>query len=284
MINLLSAKWWKKATLEDVKNEIGKCQDINVRDDKGNSPLIMAILHTDNYEIINELIRAKADVNAKNWIIGSVLAVAAKHSKSPRIIELLINSGADVNEENILFETTPLMYAMENTCSEIAQILIKNGANINATDCQGKSVLEYAVNETNKEFLNNIINEKTKQPYLNLSDKCWQNSYGEDFLQIYIDNEKYEKEEIVAKILSYVSPREERLLRLWFGLDKKAQTIQQIAVDFNVTSERVGQILSKALKNLQNKKVHNQIKNIITNTGKPIDKFICLLQLLNRNS
>ena len=282
MMNLLSVKWWKNATLKDVKTELAQCQDVNIRDDKGNSPLIMAVSNINDVDIINELIKASADVNAKNWMIGSVLACAAKYSDNPQIIEILINNGADVNEENILFETTPLMYAMENSCSEIAKILIKNGADINATDCQGKTVSEYAVNDENKTIIKNLISKQNKKIYSDLANEKCYNLTASNFLQLYLNDKNIEKEEVVAKIMSEFYPREERLLRLWFGLGAKPQTIKQISDEFNVTPDRVSQILSKSLQKLQNQKILEQVRDFTLSDKDNTDDFFRMILVLNK--
>ena len=53
---------------------------------------------------------------------------------------------------------------------------------------------------------------------------------------------------IVSELLNSLSPREERILRMRYGIGiKKLYTMEEIAEQFNVPSERVYQIASKAL-------------------------------------
>src|SRR5210317_69081 len=54
--------------------------------------------------------------------------------------------------------------------------------------------------------------------------------------------------EVVTKILSSLTPREERVLRLRFFYNK---TLREIGLLFNVNSERVRQIEAKALRKLK---------------------------------
>ncbi|MCQ2409164.1 MAG: RNA polymerase sigma factor RpoD [Clostridia bacterium] len=62
------------------------------------------------------------------------------------------------------------------------------------------------------------------------------------------------KEELCA-VLSNLKPREERVLRLRFGLDdSKPRTLEEIGAEFGVTRERIRQIESKAIMKLRNPK------------------------------
>lgn len=65
---------------------------------EGVSPLMVAVAHKPDMEIINTLIKAGADVNAReNTYNITVLMIAATYSDSSSIIETLIKAGADVN-------------------------------------------------------------------------------------------------------------------------------------------------------------------------------------------
>jgi len=58
--------------------------------------------------------------------------------------------------------------------------------------------------------------------------------------------------EQVDKVLSSLTPREERVLRMRFGIGEKSDhTLEEVGQDFEVTRERIRQIEAKALRKLR---------------------------------
>ena len=56
----------------------------------------------------------------------------------------------------------------------------------------------------------------------------------------------------LANVLKSLTPREERVLTLRFGLeDGRAHTLEELGKEFNVTRERIRQIEAKALRKLR---------------------------------
>lgn len=79
----------------------------------------------------------------------------------------------------------------------------------------------------------------------------------------FIADDKYTPEDKVAKILltdilanllSTLSPREERIVRLRYGLvgDGQIRTLEEIGREFNLTRERIRQIEARAIRKLRN--------------------------------
>src|SRR6056300_1120599 len=66
--------------------------------------------------------------------------------------------------------------------------------------------------------------------------------------------------QVVTKILSTLTSREERLLRLRFFYNK---TLREIGLLFNVNSERVRQIEDKALRKLKHPSRSKELKNYL---------------------
>ncbi len=59
--------------------------------------------------------------------------------------------------------------------------------------------------------------------------------------------------EVTRSLLSSLQPREEKILRLRFGIDgQPAETLEKIGKTFNVSKERIRQIEKKALRKLRN--------------------------------
>jgi len=56
----------------------------------------------------------------------------------------------------------------------------------------------------------------------------------------------------VLKALATLTPREEKVLRMRFGIDEKSDhTLEEVGQDFSVTRERIRQIEAKALRKLR---------------------------------
>ena len=58
---------------------------------------------------------------------------------------------------------------------------------------------------------------------------------------------------VAGDVLQTLSPREEKVIRLRFGLDAEGRehTLEEVGEDFNVTRERIRQIEVKALRKLR---------------------------------
>ena len=58
--------------------------------------------------------------------------------------------------------------------------------------------------------------------------------------------------EQTRKVLATLTPREEKVLRMRFGIGERADhTLEEVGQDFDVTRERIRQIEAKALKKLR---------------------------------
>jgi RNA polymerase primary sigma factor len=66
------------------------------------------------------------------------------------------------------------------------------------------------------------------------------------------------------KVLSTLTPREEKVLRMRFGIGGKSDhTLEEVGQDFNVTRERIRQIEAKALKKLRHPSRSKQLDSFI---------------------
>jgi len=57
--------------------------------------------------------------------------------------------------------------------------------------------------------------------------------------------------EQVTKVLSTLTPREERVIRMRFGLNTKEHTLEEVGVSLNLSRDRIRQIEAKALRKMK---------------------------------
>ena len=70
--------------------------------------------------------------------------------------------------------------------------------------------------------------------------------------------------EQLMEVLDTLTPREEKVLRLRFGLDDgKARTLEEVGREFNVTRERIRQIEAKALRKLRHPSRSRRLKDFL---------------------
>ncbi|MFN2579199.1 MAG: RNA polymerase sigma factor RpoD [Pyrinomonadaceae bacterium] len=71
--------------------------------------------------------------------------------------------------------------------------------------------------------------------------------------------------DVAGDVLQTLSPREEKVIRMRFGLDAdgRERTLEEVGEDFNVTRERIRQIEVKALRKLRHPSRARVLKNLI---------------------
>jgi RNA polymerase primary sigma factor len=68
----------------------------------------------------------------------------------------------------------------------------------------------------------------------------------------------------IRKILATLTPREEKVLRMRFGIGEKSDhTLEEVGKDFSVTRERIRQIEAKALRKLRHPTRSSKLKNYL---------------------
>ena len=70
--------------------------------------------------------------------------------------------------------------------------------------------------------------------------------------------------EQLEEVLSTLTPREEKVLKLRFGLeDGRSRTLEEVGKEFNVTRERIRQIEAKALRKLRHPSRSKRLKDFL---------------------
>ena len=71
-------------------------------------------------------------------------------------------------------------------------------------------------------------------------------------------------EEQTRKVLATLTPREEKVLRMRFGIGEKSDhTLEEVGQDFEVTRERIRQIEAKALRKLRHPSRSERLRSFL---------------------
>ena len=101
------------------------------------------------------------------------------------------------------------------------------------------------------EFEDNIL----QLEYTNISS-------DEDTPDKYIED--LDKRMIIDKLLSSLSPRQSKVLKMRFGIDMNTDhTLEEVGLQFSVTRERIRQIEAKALRKLKHPSRSKQLKSFL---------------------
>ena len=138
----------KNGNLEMVKLLISKGSNLNARDKDDNTALISAS-SSGHLEVVKCLIENGLNIEDKNKYGYTALKIASLEGNF-EIVKYLIST--DTNARGIYDETTALMEASSSGHLGIVKFLVNNGTDINAKT-NGKPVLDFAENDTIREFL-----------------------------------------------------------------------------------------------------------------------------------
>jgi RNA polymerase primary sigma factor len=79
---------------------------------------------------------------------------------------------------------------------------------------------------------------------------------------------KVNVQERTARVLRTLSPREEKIIRMRFGMeDGSEHTLEEVGQAFSVTRERIRQIEAKALRKLRNPSRACELKSLFDNVA-----------------
>ena len=124
------------------------------------SPVMLSAQYNHCVAITKALIDAGADIHeAEPKYRSNALHLAANNSDNPKVVEVLLEAGANIDARNYLGETALIMAVNNNPETKMSTQLIKSGADINARDYQGHSVLDYA-KVAKRTYIVNLLKEK----------------------------------------------------------------------------------------------------------------------------
>jgi ankyrin repeat protein len=137
-----------KKIIEIIESQIRK--DYNLLD----------ALEADDKEIFKELLEKDVRVNIRDEDGYTPLMIALSREYEINIIKKLLNKGAKINSRNIN-GVTPIHFASANHSDlDVFKLLINNGANIKSRTKAGEDVLIGASYNENPEILNYILTKK----------------------------------------------------------------------------------------------------------------------------
>jgi ankyrin repeat protein len=142
--------------VDDIQEAIEKGADINVQDEEGNTPLILALDEEEvNDETIECLLDCNPDVTMADKEGTTPLHLAALNNKI-KFIKALIERGANINARDKVYQATPFLMAVlskwHQNDMEVFKCLLENGADINARDGYGTTALHVVVESLCKKY------------------------------------------------------------------------------------------------------------------------------------
>jgi ankyrin repeat protein len=145
----------------EVEVSVAKGANVNVQDNKGRAPLILAASkgHT---SVVAFLVANGADVNLKDNDRQSPLMYAAKGSFGETAAYLLEN-GAEVNVQSKKKGITALMLAAVSDNVELVRMLLQHGSDADMTDSLGRSALILAEKKGNSAVVE-LLSEPKSEP------------------------------------------------------------------------------------------------------------------------
>jgi len=136
--------------IEGVKNLLNQGANINSKNEKGWTPLLLACLYTDpdGNKMAKFLLENGANVNCKSTYGFTSLMISTQYSKSKSdlgTVRLLLENGADVNIINVFGDTALTMagqsFGYTSNINTI-KLLLEYGADVNSKSHFGRTCLK----------------------------------------------------------------------------------------------------------------------------------------------
>ena len=132
----------------DIHLLVKQGADVNCTNEWGLTPLMLAAQYNIHVVVLKALLKEGADLFAiEPKYRSNALHLASNTCSNPKIIEALVEAGADINARNYLGETPLIMAVLSNDNTRIFSQLLASGADTSICDWQGHNVMEYARRE-----------------------------------------------------------------------------------------------------------------------------------------
>jgi ankyrin repeat protein len=141
--------------LDIVEALISAGANVNAKNRYGTAPLVLAAT-TGNASVTEALLKAGGDVRVSVPETGTVL-IAAARTGNPEVMKLLLAAGAEVNFAERLSGQTALMWAAAEGHPEAVKALIAGGANVRAQARDKKTALFFAVRRGDMSSVNALL-------------------------------------------------------------------------------------------------------------------------------
>lgn len=134
---------WRHGNTSEIESAIMAGADMKALRSYG-TRLMCAVQENPDPAVIAPMVRAGADVNARDQYGNTPLMRAANANRNPAVITALVNAGAVVNATNNHGETALMMAAHMNPNPAVIAALLDAGADATVKDSHGNSVLDAA--------------------------------------------------------------------------------------------------------------------------------------------
>jgi len=116
--------------------------EINHMSQEEKDKRLISVAENNNIKLVELLLQAGADINAKNNYGWTALMWASKYGYKD-VVKLLIKAGADINAKTYS-GWTALISASGNGHIDVVELLLQTGADVNAKDNYGWTALTRA--------------------------------------------------------------------------------------------------------------------------------------------
>ncbi len=266
------------AQLSIIEELLKAGADVNKKDDRGNTTLLLALQRND-VEILSLLLQYNIDLKGKAANGENMLFYAYKHNAPYEILSAIISAGIDVNEPDAEGRLL-LITALENGDEKLVEHLLKAGADVNKTDSKGISAIVYVLHHFNDSDIEKKIilqgNRGHNLPQFNRP--LWQVLADEnllDMLDAVLEDSNMDKTDINGTVpqnyllqkndnpelidiaLKHISAIDDELL--WLTVrNNDAETLQKLVTkggDVNAKNEQGVSLLEWILQNKTDKKL-----------------------------